>query len=235
MGIRLCSSSTPRPGDITAWNLASGTKAEVKGGAPGAIFKGLTIATNKLGTFLFATDFHNGKVDVFDDHFHEVTWKGAFHDNEIPNGYAPFGIASLKGKVYVTYAKQDKDAEDDVKGLGHGFVDVYDARGRLLQRLVRRGLLDSPWGLAIAPDKFGRFSDDLLVGNFGNGLIHAYSSKTGQLKGTLSDDHNNAIHIDGLWALLVGNGTAGTTNTVIYSAGPQDESHGRVGFLTAKG
>jgi uncharacterized protein (TIGR03118 family) len=221
-------------GDITAWNLASGMKAEVKGGAPGATFKGLTIATNKLGTFLFATDFHNGKVDVFNDHFQQVTWKGAFTDSKIPKGYAPFGIATLKGKVYVTYAKQDNDAKDDVKGLGHGFVDVYDARGRLLQRLVQHGLLDSPWGLAIAPDHFGRFSDDLLVGNFGNGFIHAYSSKTGQFKGTLRDDHNNSIHIDGLWALLVGNGVAGTTNTVIYSAGPQHESHGRVGFLTAK-
>src|SRR5262249_51725239 len=159
--------------------------------------------------------------DVFDDHFHQVNWQGAFHDSQIPKGYAPFGIATLKGKVYVTYAKQDAGATDDAKGLGHGFVDVYDTRGRLLQRLITRGQLDSPWGLAIAPDKFGGFSDDLLVGNFGNGLIHAYNSKTGQLKGTLRDDHHNPIQIDGLWALLVGNGVAGTTNTVIYSAGPQ--------------
>jgi uncharacterized protein (TIGR03118 family) len=169
---------------------------------------------------------------VFNSMYVLQNWHDAFKDREIPDGYAPFNIQNLGGKLYVTYAKRGPTG-DDVAGLGHGFVDVYSTTGRLLQRLVSRGRLDSPWGLQIAPAGFGRFGGDLLVGNFGNGRINAYSTRNGEYEGTLTGTNGKPIWIDGLWGLQFGNGVAGTPMTLLFSAGPDGEAHGLVGSLTA--
>jgi uncharacterized protein (TIGR03118 family) len=149
----------------------------------------------------------------------------------VPDGYAPFDVARLGHRVFVTYAKQDPARMDDVPGRGHGFVDVFSQGGRFLDSLVRRGVLDSPWGLAIAPRGFGPFSGRLLVGNFGNGRIHVVSRRTGQVLGALRDRSGHPVQIDGLWGLLPGNGTAGGRSDVWFSAGPDGESHGLLGIL----
>jgi uncharacterized protein (TIGR03118 family) len=207
--------------------------------ADGAVFKGLAIASTADGSRLYATDFHNGRVDVFDGGFAPVTVPGAFVDPKIPRGYAPFGIQNLNGKIFVTYAMQDADRHDDVAGNGHGFVDEYDTSGRLLAHVGAHGPLNSPWGIAWAPPGFGRFGGDLLVGNFGDGRITAFRT---QPKGKfdhgeeLRTARNKVLAIEGLWALQFGLGSVaenGPTDTLFFTAGPADESHGLFGTIRA--
>jgi uncharacterized protein (TIGR03118 family) len=200
----------------------------------GAIYKGLAIASTQKGDFLYATDFHNARVDMFDGKFNLVTPHGAFVDPGIPKGYAPFGIQNIGGVIFVTYAKQDADKEDDVPGPGRGFVDMYSTKGRLLHRVATRGHLNAPWGLALAPKSFGEFSGDLLIGNFGDGRINAYDAEDNGFKfeGTLMSRNERPIVIDGLWALEFGNGgPSGPTNQLFFTAGPDDESHGLFGKI----
>jgi uncharacterized protein (TIGR03118 family) len=197
----------------------------------GAVFKGLAIASTRFGTFLYATDFHNGRVDVFNSRFHLVHLPGSFRDRHLPPGYAPFGIRAIDGLIYVTYAKQDADRHDDVAGPGHGFIDVFTPGGFLVERLVSRGALDSPWGLEVAPRGFGPFGGKLLVGNFGNGRIHAYGLFSGRFDGTLRDQHHMPITNDGLWALQFGTATTGGTGTLLFSAGLNEEADGLVGAI----
>ena len=210
--------------------------------AHGAIYKGLAIDSASAGTLLYATDFHNAKVDIFDSSFHAVTIPGAFTDPNLPAGFAPFGIQNIDGTIYVTYALQDEDQEDDVAGPGNGYVDAYDTSGNLIRRVASAGELNSPWGLALAPDDFGRFSGDLLVGNFGNGRIHAFDpaqlTLAGEFEaiGLLHSASGKPIAIDGLWALQFGHGTTagsanGLTNTLFFTAGPAGEDHGLFGSL----
>jgi len=210
--------------------------------AHGAIYKGLAIDSRTAGTHLYATDFHNGKIDVFDTSFHLITLAGNFTDPNLPAGFAPFGIQNILGTLYVTYALQDEDAEDDVAGPGNGFVDAYDLSGNLIGRVASAGELNSPWGLALAPDGFGRFSGDLLVGNFGDGRIHAFDPTTltssGEFEavGLLHSAAGRPIQIDGLWSLQFGHGTTSTsanglTTTLFFTAGPDDESHGLFGTI----
>lgn len=224
-------------GKIAAWSpsVPPTSEAQPEVSTPGAIYKGLAIAGTRKGPRIYATDFHNAKVDVFDEQFHDVSAPGAFTDGAIPSGFAPFGIQELRGRLYVTYAKQDADAEDDVAGVGLGFVDVYDVKGHLLKRLISQGQLNAPWGLAIAPRHFGGFGGDLLVGNFGDGLIHAYDARSGRFEGQLFNQDGNPIQIDGLWALRFGNGVFGAPNDLIFSAGIADEEHGLLGEISASG
>jgi uncharacterized protein (TIGR03118 family) len=134
-----------------------------------AVYKGLAIATTRGKTFLYATNFHSGRVEVYNSKFKQVDMtRGRFVDRRLPAGYGPFGIREIMGKLYVTFAKQDATRHDDVAGRSHGFVDVFTNSGQFVHRLVTRGALNSPWGLALAPGGFGRFSKELLVGNFGN-------------------------------------------------------------------
>jgi len=154
-------------------------------------------------------------------------------DPRLPAGYGPFGIAEIMGKLYVTFAKQDATLHDDLAGRGHGFVDVFTNDGKFVRRLVTRGALDSPWGLALAPATFGRFGGDLLVGNFGNGHINAYNPATGIHEGQLSGPTGTPIVIDGLWGLRFGNGNAAQTSGLTFSAGPDHESHGLLGKIVA--
>jgi uncharacterized protein (TIGR03118 family) len=207
-----------------------------------AIYKGLAIDSATAGTKLYATDFHNGKVDIFDSSFHAVTIAGAFTDPSLPAGFAPFGIQNINGTIYVTYALQDEDKEDDVAGPGNGYVDAYDTSGNLIRRVASAGELNSPWGLALAPDNFGRFSGDLLVGNFGDGRIHAFDpaqlTSAGEFEavGLLHSAAGRPVKIDGLWALQFGHGTTassanGLTTTLFFTAGPADEAEGLFGTL----
>jgi len=176
---------------------------------------------------------------VFDGTFHLVSMPGKFTDPDLPAGYAPFGIQNLGGIIYVTYALQDADKHDDVPGEGHGFVNAFDTNGNLIRRVASRDNLDSPWGLALAPADFGAFSNDLLVGNFGNGRIHAFdpAKHNGrgefQHRGPLHAADGPPIEIDGLWALAFGKGAPanGPTNTLFFTAGPDDEQHGLFGRL----
>ena len=147
--------------------------------------QGPAIATTDEGTFLYASNFHDGTVDVFDSNFHQVHLLGDFRDPSIPAGYAPFGIQAINGLIYVTYAEQDAQKHDDVAGPGHGFIDIFTTDGLLVKRLASRGTLNSPWGLARAPAGFGPFSGKLLAGNFGDGRINAFDQFSGDFAGQL--------------------------------------------------
>jgi uncharacterized protein (TIGR03118 family) len=220
-------------GTITAWN--AGTQAVTEATTPGAIYKGLAIASKGSATMLYAANFHAGTIDVFNDSFAPVTVPGGFADPTLPAGFAPFNIQEIAGRLVVAYAQQDADAEDEVAGAGLGYVDVFDTSGHLLRRLVSQGALNAPWGLAVAPRHFGPFSGDLLVGNFGDGAINAYDPRTGAFRGTLQNKDGNQIKINGLWALRFGNGVIGTPQTLLFTAGIGDEDHGLFGEIVVRG
>ena len=222
-------------GTISGWNPGvslHSTVTVVDNSKLGSVYKGLAIAKTSQGSFLFAANFHSGAVEMYDTNFQLVK---VFTDGDLPPHYAPFGIRAINGKIFVSFAKQDADAKDDVPGPGHGFVDVFDGNtGRKIQRLISGGRLNSPWGMVVAPANFGKLSGDLLVGNFGNGRINAYDAKTGAFIGTLKDANNAVVVIDGLWGLAFGNGsTAGPRNSLFFTAGPNGESNGLFGKLEA--
>ena len=197
-----------------------------------AVYKGLALAANGQARFLYATNFSQGTVDVFDTSFTHVTLAGSFSDPRLPSGFAPFGIQNIQGALYVTYAKQDAAKHDDVPGPGLGFVNVFDPDGHLLQRVASRGTLNSPWGLALAPAGFGRFSNRLLVGNFGDGRINAFDVATGRFVGQIRGTDGHPLRIDGLWGLSFGNGVLSQpTDALFFTAGPADEGHGLYGYL----
>ena len=226
-------------GTVLGWNPAVAvTQAivAVDNSAGGAVYKGLAIAGTATGDRLYAANFRAATVDVFDAGFHPVS--AGFSDPALPAGYAPFGIRNLGGTIYVTYALQDADKEDDVAGVGHGFVNAFDTDGNLLRRVASKGRLNSPWALALAPADFGQFSGNLLVGNFGDGHINAFDlgrfQGNGELqqRGQLHAADGRPIAIDGLWAIAFGNGAAaGPTNALFFTAGPFDEEHGLFGKL----
>lgn len=225
-------------GMVRAWNGAQGTTAIVVGdgdqSAAGAVYKGLAIATAPSGPELFAADFHNNKVDVFDSNFKLLKNTG-FVDPSMHAGFAPFGIQVIGDRVFVSYARQDADAHDDLAGQGRGFVDVYDLSGNLLGGIDGHGQLNSPWGLALGSASFGTYAGDLLVGNFGDGHINAYrevSPNTFVHDGTLRGADNKALEIDGLWALqFAQGGNNGTPGTLYFTAGPNDEADGLFGRI----
>jgi uncharacterized protein (TIGR03118 family) len=222
-------------GKVLGWNGAQGTDAVVVANLnDGAIYKGLAIADTANGPRLYAADFHNARVDVFDGSFNSVI-PGGFVDPSLPSGYAPFGIQTIDNRVFVTYGQQDADAEDEVAGQGKGFVDVYDTAGNLLGRVAQHGQLNAPWGLALAPSTFGRFAGDLLVGNFGDGQINAYAELGNghfEHRGELRDASGKSLTIDGLWALEFGKaGNNAPAGTLFFTAGPDDESHGLFGQI----
>jgi uncharacterized protein (TIGR03118 family) len=199
----------------------------------GAVYKGLAIGTDSTGRLLlYAANFRAGAIDVFDKNFQATTVSGGFQDASIPVGFAPFNIQNVNGQFYVAYAKQNAAKANDVAGAGNGFVDLFTSDGRLVQRLVSGGQLNSPWGLTIAPASFGDFGGDLLVGNFGDGHINVYSPNNGTFLGQLKDSGGNPITIDGLWALKFGNGgQAGDPQTLFFSAGRHTETNGSFGTL----
>jgi len=217
-------------GQLSAWNPAQGTSAVLVSPSRGGVYKGLALLSTAHGNRLLVANFSSGRIEVFDGSFHRMPFAGRFRSVGIPHGYAPFNVAVLGNRVFVSYAKQDAARHDDVAGAGHGFVNVFDSAGRFEQRFATRGVLNSPWALALAPKGFGDFSGDVLIGNFGDGKIHAFNWH-GDLVGTLRDTHGRPLVIDGLWALKPGNGVSGATSDVWFSAGPDGESHGLLGIL----
>jgi uncharacterized protein (TIGR03118 family) len=222
-------------GTITAWNMAAGTTAQTVVPNSGAVYKGLALAGTGKDALLYAADFTEFKINVFDSSFKPVTAPGGFVDPNLPKGYGPFNVQELAGRIVVAYAQVDPATGDEVAGDGKGFVDVYDTSGHLLHRLISNGKLNAPWGLVLAPHHFGQFSGDLLVGNFGDGTINAYDPRSGQFEGTLTNKDGNPIKVNGLWGLRFGNGVFGTPTTLVFSAGIGDEDHGLLGEIVVQG
>jgi uncharacterized protein (TIGR03118 family) len=200
-----------------------------------AVYKGLAIGNVGRSTFLYASNFHDNRVEVFDSRFHRAHLFGSFRDGFLPRGYAPFGIQEINGFLYVSYALQNAEKQDDVSGPGHGFVDIFTNSGIFVKRLVSRGALNSPWGMTVAPAGFGPFGGDLLVGNFGDGRIHAYKLFSGFGQGALLNEKRMPIQIDGLWGLIFGTPSTGGTGTLLFSAGINDEADGLVGSINPAG
>lgn len=236
-------------GSISGWNpgvpppvppppLVSSQAIAVIPASDANVYKGVAIAGTMEGDFLYATNFRAGTVDVFDSSW--TKQPAEFADPKIPAGFAPFGIQNIGGIIYVTYAKQDADKHDDVAGVGNGFVNAFTTDGTLIRRVASGETLNSPWGLAMAPTDFGKFSGDLLVGNFGDGRIQAFDvhhsrgDDQARFRGFLHGADGPQLRIDGLWALQFGNGAAaGPKTTLFFTAGPQRESHGLFGSLVA--
>jgi uncharacterized protein (TIGR03118 family) len=227
-------------GTIAAWTggLTPPDAAVLGFTSPTAVYKGLVFGTNAKGVFLFATNFHDGTVDVFkpadstsNGQYLPVTTTGDFKDPKIPPGFAPFGIENIDGDLFVSYAKQNAEQHDDVAGPGNGFVDVFDTDGNLLRRFASRGPLNSPWGMTRASFDFGRFSGLILVGNFGNGKINVFSSQ-GQFIDELDRPNDKPLVIDGLWKLTLGGGRNSSSDTLYFTAGPNDEKDGLFGTIT---
>ena len=226
-------------GKILGWTpTVNGTTAVVGAdrSSVSASYKGLAVANDRL----YATDFHNGRVDVFDASFKLITTSGGFKDPKVAKGFAPFGIQAIGGNIFVTYAKQDAAKKDDVPVPGQAYVDEFTPDGQLVASVVNSGKknapLNAPWGLAMAPADFSVFGGDLLVGNFGNGRISAYTQRGAKwvFKGQLKLAAGEPIEIDGLWAIAFGNGSAaGPTNSLYFLSGPSDEKHGLYGSITA--
>ena len=220
-------------GTISAWNQAAGTNAQIVAdrSANDAVYKGLAMASNAGGNFLYATNFKGNAVDIFDKNFAYVS---SFTDTSIPSGYGPFGIHTINGLLYVTFAKlKAPDNEDDEAGVGNGYVDIFNPDGTLVKRFVSNGRLNSPWAVVAAPADFGSAGGNILIGNFGDGLIGAYDATSGAFRGYLHDSNNASLVIPGLWDLQFGVGSAPATS-LYFSAGPDDETHGLLGTLTAK-
>jgi uncharacterized protein (TIGR03118 family) len=228
-------------GTIAGWSpkvLPTDAVTAFDDGAGGAIYKGLTLASRGTTNFLFAADFHNNKIDVFDASFKKVASTGTFRDPAIPAGFAPFGIQAIGSRLYVTYAKQDAAARVQVTGAGLGFVDVFDTAGNLLQQLPTGDLFNAPWGVAQAPSNFGTFSNDLLVGNFGDGTISAFDPTSLKFLGKLKLADGSSFTQKGLWGIAFGNDVQSQPkNTLFYAAGPNGKLagiYGRIDTTTIK-
>ena len=199
-----------------------------------ASYKGLAVVGAAATEMLVAPDFHDGTVDLYGPTYAAVTKAGAFMDTTIPTGFAPFNVMPIGNVVYVTYAKQDADKADDVHAVGNGYVSVFAADGTYTKTLISQGVLNSPWAVAMAPASFGALANTLLVGNFGDGAVHAFDPSTGALVGQLTDAAGSPLLILGLWDLKVGpTGTTDLSNTLFFTAGPSDEMHGVFGKLEA--
>jgi uncharacterized protein (TIGR03118 family) len=228
-------------GTIVGWAKDSGATAVtayddgIANGAQHAVYKGLALGTVNGATYLYATDLHNNKVDVFDTTFSKPeAMQGKFIDPTIPAGFVPFGIATVSGQLYVTFAMQDTAKHDEVTGAGLGYVDVFDLSGNFVSRFASAGALNAPWGIAVAPSGFGSFSGDVLIGNFGDGTINIFMPN-GSLatdEGQLAVANGGTFTIPGLWALVFGNGDPDKPlTTLFYTAGFADQTDGVFGSI----
>lgn len=230
-------------GIVASWAPSNGTTAVTRFTASdGAVYKGLAIANNGSGDFLYAADFHNAKVDVFDATFaKQSVLSFPFTDPAPPQaGFAPFGIQAVTSggttQIYVAYAKTTTGSDDETAGAGLGYVDVFTTNGGFVKHFANAGTLNAPWGMVMAPTNFGALSGDLLVGNFGDGKIHAFDPATGNQVGTVQDGNGADIAIEGLWGIAFGNGLSNqATNALFFAAGPNDENNGVYGKITCNG
>jgi uncharacterized protein (TIGR03118 family) len=238
-------------GTIAGWQSGTAAVLRANESSSGAIFKGLSILNTSSfhPARLYAPNFHAGRVDVFDTQFRPVARQGAFVDRDLPSGFAPFNVSVIGPVVLVSYAKQDEQKKDDVHGTGNGVVDAFDLDGDFIARLISGTPLNSPFGIALAPSNFGNLSNTLLVGNFGDGLIHAFrvtglrreigdggigvTNVSASLLGPVGDTSGRPLSIDGLWALRFGVNTGGFSSNILYfNAGPGEETHGIFGSLS---
>jgi uncharacterized protein (TIGR03118 family) len=214
-------------GTIAGWRGALGTSAEtlVDDSAGGAVYKGLALAQVASDHYLYAADFHNGRINVIPE-AGAPALTGNFTDPTLPAGYAPFNVQSIDGQLYVAFAKQQAGSDDEEAGRGNGYVSVFDFNGNFVRRFASQGSLNAPWGMALAPAGWGPLGGRLLIGNFGDGLINAFDS-TGTLVGSVADLHGTNLVNDGLWGLSFGNGGPGfNPNSLYLTAGLNDESNG---------
>lgn len=223
-------------GTISGWNPKvdfSHALETVDNSAQGADYMGLALANGADGkSYLYAADFGRGEIDVFDSNFHQVALSGSFGDPNLPAGFAPFNVQNINGQLFVAYVKKDAAGNEDVPGAGNGLIDVFSTSGNLVERLASGGALNSPWGLAVAPQSFGTFGGALLVGNNGDGRISAYDLGSGAYLGQLTDSAGNPIVLDNLWGLTVGNDhLAGNSKTLFFAAGIDREQHGLFGAI----
>jgi uncharacterized protein (TIGR03118 family) len=227
-------------GTISGWNPTANPNTSIikVDNSASAVYKSLASGVFNGATYLYAANFTGGKVEVFDSHWNSVVLTvDQFVDPKLPHAYHPFNVQNIGGNIFVTFAKFD-GTKDEVHGRGFGFVDEFDTGGNLLKRLEHGKWLNAPWGIALAPADFGKFSNHLLVGNFGSGMIAAYDPSSGEFDGLLRGPKGRRIVIPGLWALAFGSGGAGLANngpanTLFFSAGIDDENHGLFGTLTA--
>jgi len=218
-------------GILSAWNGSTGvtTLTVADQSSTGAVYKGLALANDGGSNFIYAADFHNARVDVFDRDFAFVTSK-PFSDPGIPPGYAPFNVQNINDQLYVTYAKQlGPDNADDQAGMGNGYVDIYSPAGVLIRRFASQGTLNSPWGIVQAPATFGQAANSILIGNFGDGHINVYDTN-GAYQGQLMTK-GTAIAIPGLWAITFNAASSADPNKLYFAAGPDGETHGLFGYL----
>jgi uncharacterized protein (TIGR03118 family) len=217
-------------GVISAWNQSSNdARLVVNRSSNGSVYTGLAIGVSNGASRLYAADFANGRVDMFDASFNFI---GSFMDTSLPADYAPFGIQNIGGQLFVTYAKRDAESGEEVKGPGNGFVEVYAPDGAIVMRFASNGTLNAPWAVALAPADFGPFAGDILVGNFGDGTINAFDASTGAFIDVLRDANQNPIAVDGLWGLAFGPGASSTS--LYFAAGIDDEQHGLIGVITPR-
>ncbi len=227
-------------GTISGWSpTVNPTNAvtAVDDAASGAVYTGLAMATNGTAPMLYAADFRHGSVNVFDATFARMAAAGAFTDPQLPTGYAPYGIQAIGGTVYVAYARPaDTSGRTALPGAGLGIIDAYTPAGAFVRRVVSPGgALDAPWGMALAPANFGRFSNALLVANAGDGRINAFDPNTGALLGTLTSPDGTAIAIDGLHGIAFGNDlNSQPANTLFFAAGPGGGTHGAYGRIDSQ-
>jgi len=220
--------------DLTLGNLDMGAETMVDNGPAGAVYTGLALAKNGSADFLYATDFHNARIDVFDSSFKPATAAGGFVDPALPAGYAPFGIQAVGDQLYITYApQQGPQNQHEMVGPGLGLVDLFGADGTLVRRVATGGVLNAPWGIALAPANFGQFGKDLLIGNFGDGTINAFDPVTGQFIDSLRDASGKPLSIPGLWGIAFGNSLLAVSNWLYFAAGINDRADGLYGRIVA--
>ena len=225
-------------GAVIGWQPSDDGTAVVHQNNPPAVYKGLTVGMARGQTYLYVADFHDGAIAVFDSDYGIAHLPGSFTDPHLPAHYGPFNVLAAGPFLLVSYAQQDSDAHDDMAGPGLGLVDLFTTEGFFVQRLISTGgALNSPWAMVFAPDR-DRGSVDLLIGNFGDGMINVYglSARHGRvdadLEGPLGDRRGKPLVIPGLWALAFGSGGAGfDADTLYFTAGPNGEDDGLFGSL----
>jgi uncharacterized protein (TIGR03118 family) len=222
-------------GSISAWSDLVNPNAAitvVNKSAAGAVYKGLATGNNVRGEFLYAANFHSGKIDVFDSTFAPARVSGNFVDRAVPAGFAPYNVANVNGNLIVTWAKQNGAKNNPVAGAGLGFVSIFDTNGHLISSVSSGTELNEPWGVALAPFNFGKFSSTLLIGNVGDGKINAFSLTTKAFLGQLASPSNQPIAIRGLWALAFGTGESSDPGALYFVAGTNGYRDGLFGTLT---
>jgi uncharacterized protein (TIGR03118 family) len=223
-------------GSISGWNLDSGTSAEVvvpRNSETPAIYTGLALGTVGSDTFLYAPNRVTGAIDVFDSSYQAHSFGAdAFATGDNPDGLVPFNVQSINGLIYVTYSIPGADADE--AELGSGFVNVFNPDGSLVMR-IDSDQFSSPWGVALAPDDFGDFSNALLIGNFSEefGYINAFDPTTGEFLGTMLVNETDKLIIPYLWGLAFGNGELSDEDDLYFAAGIGDELHGLFGEIGA--